>query len=79
MALLQPRRILSDEGFLGTLCFVKTLRNNSDARKRVLQMRKTFNTHESVSTPWQSWQRSQSVRKLERYLGAVAHYGQQDC
>lgn len=45
MALLQTRRILSDEGFLGTLCFVKNLRNNSDARKRVLQMRKTFNTH----------------------------------
>lgn len=45
MALLQPRRILSDEGIVGALRFAKNLLSNSDARKRVLQMRRTFRTH----------------------------------
>lgn len=45
MALLQPRRILSDEGIVGAVCFAKNLLSNSDARQRVLQMRRTFRTH----------------------------------
>lgn len=45
MALLQPRRILSDEGIVGALRFAKNLLSNSDARQRVLQMRRTFRTH----------------------------------
>ncbi|WP_024793496.1 class I SAM-dependent methyltransferase [Tomitella biformata] len=42
MALLQPRRLLADEGLLGTLRFAKNLLRDHDARKRVLDMRKTF-------------------------------------
>ncbi|MGO3458232.1 MAG: SAM-dependent methyltransferase, partial [Corynebacterium casei] len=45
MALLQPRRIIADEGLVGALRFVKNLLLNPDARKRVLQMRRTFNTY----------------------------------
>lgn len=42
MALLQPRRLLADEGLLGTLRFATNLLRDHDARKRVLDMRKTF-------------------------------------
>lgn len=42
MALLEPRRILADEGPLGTLKFVGNVLRDSDARARVLQMRSTF-------------------------------------
>lgn len=42
MALLEPRRILADEGMLGTLKFVGNVLRDSDARARVLQMRSTF-------------------------------------
>ena len=45
MALLQPRRIIADEGIVGALRFVKNLLLNLDARKRVLQMHRTFNTY----------------------------------
>lgn len=45
MALLQPRRIIADEGIVGALRFVKNLLLNPDARKRVLQMLRTFNTY----------------------------------
>ncbi len=42
MALLQPRRIVADEGLLGALRFVGNVVRNGDARKRVLGMRQTF-------------------------------------
>jgi SAM-dependent methyltransferase len=45
MALLQPRRIISDEGLLGALRFARNLILNPDARKRVLTMRATFRKH----------------------------------
>ncbi|NLU84824.1 class I SAM-dependent methyltransferase [Rhodococcus sp. HNM0569] len=42
MKLLDPKRILADEGPLGTLRFVRNVLRDSDARARVLTMRKTF-------------------------------------
>ena len=46
MALLQPKRMLDDEGVLGVARIVGNLLRDPDARKRVLAMRKTFTTHE---------------------------------
>lgn len=45
MALLQPRRVIADEGFTGALRFAKNVLSNRDARKRVLTMRRTFRKH----------------------------------
>ncbi|QLL09419.1 class I SAM-dependent methyltransferase [Mycobacterium vicinigordonae] len=45
MALLQPRRIVSDEGVLGALRFARNVLTQSEARKRVLMMRNTFRKH----------------------------------
>jgi SAM-dependent methyltransferase len=45
MALLQPRRIISDEGPLGALRFAKNVLTQHDARRRVLMMRNTFRRH----------------------------------
>ena len=45
MALLQPRRVIADEGLLGALRFAKNLLLHPDARKRVLAMRHTFRKH----------------------------------
>lgn len=45
MALLQPQRIVSDEGPLGALRFAKNVLTQPEARKRVLMMRNTFRTH----------------------------------
>jgi SAM-dependent methyltransferase len=45
MALLQPRRVLADEGLFGTLRFAGNLLVHRDARKRVLNMRQTFRRH----------------------------------
>jgi SAM-dependent methyltransferase len=45
MALLQPRRLVADEGFFGALRFAKNVLTNRDARKRVLMMRRTFRRH----------------------------------
>jgi SAM-dependent methyltransferase len=45
MALLEPRRLIADEGRLGALRFAKNLITNPDARRRVLRMRRTFRTH----------------------------------
>ncbi|MCV7192052.1 methyltransferase domain-containing protein [Mycolicibacterium brumae] len=42
MALLEPKRIISDEGPLRTLKFVSNVIRDSDARARVLGMRQTF-------------------------------------
>jgi SAM-dependent methyltransferase len=45
MALLQPRRVIADEGLLGALRFAKNVLVHRDARKRVLVMRRTFRRH----------------------------------
>ncbi|HEU4363451.1 MAG TPA: methyltransferase domain-containing protein [Mycobacterium sp.] len=45
MALLEPRRLVADEGFFGALRFAKNLLIHRDARRRVLQMRRTFRAH----------------------------------
>ncbi len=45
MALLQPRRLIADEGLLGALRFGKNLLTHHDARRRVLIMRRTFRVH----------------------------------
>jgi len=45
MALLEPKRNLADEGLLGTLKIVGNVLRNSDARGRILSMRKVFRTY----------------------------------
>jgi hypothetical protein len=45
MALLQPRRMIADEGLFGALRFAKNVLIHRDARKRVLTMRRTFRRH----------------------------------
>jgi SAM-dependent methyltransferase len=45
MALLQPRRVVADEGLLGALRFARNVLTQPDARKRVLAMRSTFRKH----------------------------------
>jgi SAM-dependent methyltransferase len=45
MALLQPRRLIADEGVGGALRFARNLLTQPAARKRVLAMRRTFQTH----------------------------------
>ncbi len=42
MALLEPRRVIADEGVLRTLKFVANVARDGDARRRILAMRKTF-------------------------------------
>jgi hypothetical protein len=42
MALLQPRRLIADEGLYGALRFAKNLLIHRDARRRVAQIRRTF-------------------------------------
>jgi SAM-dependent methyltransferase len=50
MALLQPGRLISDEGLIGALRFARNLVTHRDARRRVLAMRKTFRTHRAHLT-----------------------------
>src|SRR5690625_1330172 len=50
MALLQPRRLLSDEGLFGVLRFVKNLLTQHDARRRVLTMRGVFRKYNRQMT-----------------------------
>jgi len=45
MALLDPRRIVADEGWLGALRFGRNLLLHRDARSRVKRMRATFTRH----------------------------------
>jgi hypothetical protein len=42
MSLLEPRRLISDEGFAGALRFVWNVLRDSGARRRVLEMRSVF-------------------------------------
>lgn len=45
MALLQPRRLVADEGLWGALRFARNVLVHRDARRRVLTMRRTFRKH----------------------------------
>jgi len=45
MALLQPQRVIADEGLFGAVRFAKSVLVHRDARKRVLTMRRTFRRH----------------------------------
>lgn len=45
MRLLEPGRIIHDEGFFRTLKIGYNILTNSKARKRIFQMRKTFTKH----------------------------------
>ncbi|WP_158167593.1 methyltransferase domain-containing protein [Mycolicibacterium smegmatis] len=50
MALLQPKRVVADEGFLGALRIVFNALTHPAARKRVLGMRRTFNRYRDKLT-----------------------------
>jgi hypothetical protein len=45
MSLLEPGRLIRDEGFFGALRFVSNLLRDSVARRRVLEMRSVFRRH----------------------------------
>jgi hypothetical protein len=45
MALLNPGRLVRDEGFFRTLRFGWRVRRDRAARRRVIGMRRTFRTH----------------------------------
>jgi hypothetical protein len=42
MSLLEPGRLIRDEGFAGALRFAWNLLNDSEARRRVFEMRSVF-------------------------------------
>lgn len=46
MSLLETKRVIDDEGFLGSLKITFNILANKAARKRVLEMRDTFRKHE---------------------------------
>lgn len=46
MHLLEPKRLIQDEGFWGALRFVRNALSDSEARQRVKTMRKVFRTYE---------------------------------
>ena len=46
MHLLEPNRLIQDEGFLGTLRFMWNILRDDEARHRVATMRKVFQTYE---------------------------------
>lgn len=46
MALLEPGRIIADEGLTGALRFMRNVARNRPARKRLLAMRKVFRAHQ---------------------------------
>jgi len=47
MLLMEPRRMVHDEGFLGTIRFVSRIMRSSAARRRVMNIRKTFRNYSS--------------------------------
>lgn len=47
MHLLQPARLIADEGLVGALRFVRNVLIDRDARKRVIAMRKAFRTYQN--------------------------------
>lgn len=48
MSLLEPRRLISDEGFAGALRFAWNVLRDSEARRRVLEMRSVFRRYRKV-------------------------------
>jgi len=48
MALLEPRRLIADEGLARTLRFVANVLRDTDARARVRGMRSTFRKHRQI-------------------------------
>ncbi|MBK0421419.1 methyltransferase domain-containing protein [Leucobacter sp. CSA2] len=50
MRLLQPRRIIADEGISGALRFARNLMSMPEERSRVLGMRRTFHEHQKALT-----------------------------
>ena len=46
MRLVEPSRIIADEGLIGALKFFNNVRRNPAARERILAMRKVFRTHQ---------------------------------
>ncbi|MGO2140556.1 MAG: class I SAM-dependent methyltransferase [Leucobacter sp.] len=50
MRLLQPRRIIADEGLRGALRFARNVLRMPDERKRVFDMRRTFGAHRDALT-----------------------------
>ena len=47
MHLLEPARIIDDEGFTGFVRIVKNILSNSDIRKRILRMKNIFKKYEN--------------------------------
>ena len=47
MRLLEPDRLIQDEGLWGALRFIKNLLRDKEARQRVLAMRRIFVKHRS--------------------------------
>jgi SAM-dependent methyltransferase len=45
MALLEPARVVRDEGFFGALRFASNVLRDGDARRRVFEMRRVFRRH----------------------------------
>jgi len=50
MALLRPRRVIADEGVLGTLRIIGNIIRQPDARRRVLAMKRTFSRYRKELT-----------------------------
>jgi ubiquinone/menaquinone biosynthesis C-methylase UbiE len=48
MSLLEPRRLISDEGFGGALRFASNVLRDSEARRRVFEMRSVFRRYRKV-------------------------------
>src|SRR5690606_11865009 len=46
MSLLEPKRMIADEGFFRFLKIVFNIITTPQARKRILQMRRTFKKHQ---------------------------------
>ena len=46
MHLLEPKRLIADEGFFGFLRFVKNVATNKAARERIMAMKQVFRTHQ---------------------------------
>ena len=47
MHLLEPKRLLRDEGLKGTVRFIRNIMRDRESRKRVLMMRKVFRRYQS--------------------------------
>lgn len=50
MQLLEPKRLIADEGVAGAARFVRNVKNNPAARERILAMRSVFRAHKENLT-----------------------------